>query len=78
MPSGYWHEFHYADAGLGLSLRAMSPRLRDRVQGAANLLALSPIDRFGNKIAPDRWFEWKRRRAEARAAIALQSAERAQ
>ena len=71
MPSGYWHEFHYADAGMGLSLRAMSPRLRDRVQGAANLLALSPIDRLGNAIAADRWFDWKRRRAEARAAIAL-------
>ena len=76
MPSGYWHEFHYADAGMGLSLRARSPRLRDRAQGAANLLALSPIDRFGNKIAPDHWFEWKRRRAEARAANAVQSAAR--
>jgi hypothetical protein len=67
MPAGYWHEFHYLDAGFGLSMRAPSPRLRDRTQGLVNLLALSPIDRAGNKIAPNRWFDWKRRRAEARA-----------
>jgi hypothetical protein len=48
-------------------MRAPSPRLRDRTQGLVNLLALSPIDRAGNKIAPNRWFDWKRRRAEARA-----------
>ena len=78
MPSGCWHEFHYTDAGMGLSLRAMSPRLGDRLRGVANLVALSPIDRFGNKVAPQRWFEWKRGRAEARAAATLQSGERTQ
>jgi len=67
MPSGYWHEFHYLDAGYGLSLRASSPRLQDRARGAANLLAFSPIDRLGNKIATDRWFRWKRRQAHAHA-----------
>lgn len=67
MPSGYWHEFHYLEAGMGLSLRASSPRLRDRAAGAMNLLALSPIDRLGNKLAADRWFHWKQRRADVRA-----------
>lgn len=71
MPSGYWHEFHYVDAGMGLSLRTLSPWLRHRAQGLAKLLALSPIDRLGNKVAPERWFAWKRRRAEARAAAIL-------
>lgn len=66
MPAGYWHEFHYLDAGFGMSLRASSPRLQDRGQGLINLLALSPIDRVGNKIAPGRWFDWKQRRAHAR------------
>lgn len=66
MPSGFWHEFHYLDPGFGISLRARSPRLQDRAQGLLNLLALSPIDRAGNKIAPGRWFNWKRRRARAR------------
>lgn len=67
LPSGYWHEFHYLDAGFGLSLRASSPRLRDRAMGLANLLALSPIDRLGNKLAGRRWFAWKQRRAQTRA-----------
>ena len=66
MPAGYWHEFHYLDAGIGLSLRAPSPRLKDRAAGVANLLVLSPIDRVANKLAPARWFEWKRQRAHAR------------
>ncbi len=67
LPSGYWHEFHYLDAGFGLSLRASSPRLQDRARGVANLLALSPIDRIGNKIAAGWWFDWKQRKAQARA-----------
>ena len=66
MPAGYWHEFHYLDAGLGMSMRAQSPRLSDRAQGLINLLTLSPIDRLGNKIAPSAWFDWKQRRAHAR------------
>lgn len=69
LPSGYWHEFHYAEAGMGLSLRAGSPRLRDRLQGVANLFMLSPVDRLGNRIAPRIWYEWKCQRAEARAAV---------
>ena len=67
MPAGCWHEVHYLDAGMGVSIRAPSPRLRDRVQGLTNLLALSPIDRLGNKLAPVPWFAWKQHRAQARA-----------
>jgi len=67
MPPGYWHEFMYLDAGFGISLRASSPALSDKLKGAANLLALSPIDRLGNKLGGDRWFRWKERRAQQRA-----------
>lgn len=65
MPAGFWHEFHYLEAGIGLSLRSPSPRSMDRVAGLANLLLLSPIDRCMNKLAPNKWFDWKRRRAQA-------------
>lgn len=68
MPAGYWHEFHYLDAGFGLSQRADSKAWSDRLRGLANLVALSPIDRLGNKIAAQRWFEWKQREASKRAA----------
>jgi Cupin-like domain len=67
MPSGYWHEFHYLEAGFGLSLRAGSSRLRDRVKGVANLLVLSPVDRLNNKLAARSWFAWKERQAQHRA-----------
>ena len=76
MPGGYWHEFHYAEAGMGVSLRTLSPRLADRARGAFNLIALSPIDRIANRIAPDCWFAWKRRRAAARAKALLRRPER--
>jgi hypothetical protein len=66
MPAGYWHEFNYLDAGFGMSMRAASPHLQDRFSGAANLLALSPIDRLGNKIASGSWFDWKQRKAQMR------------
>lgn len=75
MPGGYWHEFHYTDAGMGVSLRAVSPRLATRAQGAFNLLALSPIDRIANGIVPDRWFAWKRRWAAVRAEIFLRQSD---
>ena len=72
MPPGYWHEFCYLDAGFGISLRASSVSLSDKLQGVANLLALSPIDRLGNKLGGERWFHWKERRARERAANAVQ------
>lgn len=67
MPAGYWHEFHYVEAGFGVSLRAGSPRIRDRLSGAAKLLAASPMDRIGNRLGGRRWFAWKERRARANA-----------
>ena len=67
MPPGYWHEFCYLDAGFGISLRASSPRLSDKLKGIANLIALSPIDRLGNKLGGKSWFHWKEQQATRRA-----------
>lgn len=66
MPAGWWHEFHYLDAGMGVSLRAPSPHYPDRVAGYLNLLGASPLDRLANKIAPSSWYQYKTRRAERR------------
>jgi len=63
MPAGWWHEFHYLDAGIGVSLRAPSPRWADRVAGLRNLLLASPLDRLANRLAPERWYAWKEKRA---------------
>jgi hypothetical protein len=63
MPSGWWHEFHYLEAGMGVSLRAPSPLGRERLRGLGNLLFASPVDRLANRCAPERWYRWKTRRA---------------
>ncbi|MEM1434324.1 MAG: cupin-like domain-containing protein [Pseudomonadota bacterium] len=64
MPGGWWHEFHYLDAGIGVSLRAAPTRLKDRMRGVGNLLMSMPVDRLGNWVAPQAWHAWKRRAAD--------------
>lgn len=77
MPAGWWHEFHYLEAGIGVSLRATSPRWSDRIAGAAGLLLASPLDRLANHLAPQQWYRWKCRSAD-RAALARVSRGRPQ
>ncbi len=67
MPPGWWHEFHYLDAGIGVSLRAPGAGVSRHLQGLANLLVLSPIDRVANRVAGQRWFAWKSQKARRRA-----------
>ena len=73
MPSGWWHEFHYLEAGVGVSLRAASPQRMDRLRGAGNLLLSSPFDRLANWVAPRPWYAWKERSAQRRAIAWLKS-----
>jgi len=73
MPAGWWHEYHYLDAGIGVSLRAPSPRWQDSLRGIGKLLLASPIDRVMNFIAPNGWYAWKDRRADRIAVSALRS-----
>jgi hypothetical protein len=77
MPAGWWHEFHYLEAGMGVSLRAPSPRWRDRRRGYANLLLKSPLDRLANRVAPATWYRWKAGCAERAARSAMESRARA-
>lgn len=64
MPGGWWHEFHYLEAGMGVSLRSPSPQWTDRVAGLMKLLVTSPFDRLANRCAPQKWYSWKTRRAD--------------
>lgn len=70
MPSGYWHEVTYEEAGYGVSLRCPSERFTRRLHGYCNLMVVSPIDRMLNKLSSRAWFEWKQRTADRRAARA--------
>ncbi|MFN2329881.1 MAG: cupin-like domain-containing protein [Chromatocurvus sp.] len=74
MPGGWWHEFHYLEAGMGVSLRSPSPRWTERAKGIMNLLVTSPIDRLANRCAPQGWYSWKTQRADRIASNFLASA----
>jgi hypothetical protein len=63
IPSGYWHHFVYDEAGYSISLRCSSKNWLSRLQGLYNLAVMSSIDRLMNKLSPQGWFEWKKRRA---------------
>ncbi|MBV1904490.1 MAG: cupin-like domain-containing protein [Pseudomonadales bacterium] len=66
IPSAFWHEVKYLDAGIGISLRAANQTLNGRLMGLMNILALSPVDRISNKLAAEHWFGWKQGKADAR------------
>ncbi len=68
MPGGWWHEFHYLEAGMGVSMRSPPLQWTDRVRGVASLLVSSPVDRLANRFAAHRWYAWKTRRADCIAA----------
>jgi len=63
MPSGYWHHFVYDEAGYAVAFRCSSTTLAGKLHGFYNLAVMSMIDRAMNKLSPDGWFEWKKRRA---------------
>lgn len=68
MPSGYWHQVSYEDAGYGVSLRLPSEHFARRLQGFYNLTVVSPVDRLLNKLSSRSWFQFKERAADSRAA----------
>jgi len=63
IPSGYWHHFVYDEAGYSISLRCISQAWEGKLLGLYNLAIMSPIDRLMNKLAPQGWFDWKKRQA---------------
>lgn len=63
IPSGYWHHVVYEDAGYAISLRCPHHHLTKRIEGVFNLLFMQMVDRLVNKIAPQKWFKWKEKKA---------------
>ncbi len=63
IPSGYWHHVVYEDAGYAISLRCPHHHLSKRIEGVFNLLFMQMVDRLVNKLAPQKWFKWKEKRA---------------
>ena len=65
MPAGYWHHMEYIDSGFAMSLRALQPGIRSKVNGAWNLFAMRPLDTIMKKTAPRWWYNYKREKSFA-------------
>ncbi len=70
MPAGYWHHMEYLDSGFAMSLRALQPSWRGKLNGAWNLLGMRSIDTVMKKTIPKCWYEMKKKKI-------LENAERA-
>ena len=66
IPAAYWHHVHYVEGGYAVSQRLANERLAARLEGLANLLLISPVDRVANKVLGERWHHWKARLAGER------------
>jgi ribosomal protein L16 Arg81 hydroxylase len=67
MPSGWWHHIEYIGSGFSMSLRCLSPRVKDRIQGGLNVGVRTHFDELMRKVMGDTWFRYKERKAFERA-----------
>jgi len=74
MPSGWWHHIEYQSAGIGFSMRSISPKTSILLKGLYQIGVLTHLDEMLRVTLGDRWFEYKKNVAERRAMNALASA----
>lgn len=60
MPGGYWHHMEYLESGFAMSLRALQPKLTDKLKGVWNIVGMRNIDTVFKKTAPQWWYEYKK------------------
>ncbi|MFY0687536.1 MAG: cupin-like domain-containing protein [Cyclobacteriaceae bacterium] len=71
MPSGWWHHIEYIGSGFGMSMRCVSPHIKDIAKGAWNVGVNTNIDDLLRKIAGDAWYQYKVKKAHDRAEVEL-------
>ena len=62
MPGGYWHHMEYLDSGFAMSLRALNNSVSGKLKGAWNLIGMRNIDTLMKKAAPEKWYNWKKKK----------------
>ena len=67
MPGGYWHHMEYLDSGFAMSLRALRPKLGQKLHGVWNLVGMRQIDTLLKKTMPKQWFNWKKKKIDSAA-----------
>lgn len=71
MPAGYWHHMEYIDSGFAMSLRAMPEGILPKINSVYHLLGMRGFNNILIKLAPQWWYDYKRRYAHARAETAM-------
>ena len=74
MPSGWWHHIEYQSAGIGFSMRSISPKTKTVLRGLYQIGVLTHLDEMLRVTLGDRWFTYKKSVAERRASEALTQA----
>lgn len=70
IPAGWWHHIEYVGSGFSMSLRCLSPRVKDLVQGGWNVTVNTHLDEIMLKMRGKKWFNYKER-------VAIKNAKRA-
>ncbi|TNE68490.1 MAG: cupin-like domain-containing protein [Bacteroidetes bacterium] len=71
MPSGWWHHIEYHAPSIGMAMRSLSPYWSTRMRGLANVAVLTHVDDLLRKVLQERWYQFKTRVADQRAAAAM-------
>lgn len=74
MPSGWWHHIEYQSAGIGFSMRSISPKTTTVLRGLYQIGFLTHVDEAMRILLKDKWFNLKKEIAEKRAEAALENA----
>jgi hypothetical protein len=73
IPAGWWHHIEYNSAGIGFSIRSLSPSFKERMRGVYQIGFMTHLDEVMRFIFKDRWFNLKKNMAERRAIKAIQA-----
>ncbi len=74
MPSGWWHHIEYETAGIGFSMRSLSPFFSTRMRGLYQVGLLTHMDEVIRFVLGDKWHGMKTKMADKRALNALKTA----
>jgi hypothetical protein len=74
MPSGYWHHMQYMESGFAMSLRALPQNIMGKLNGLYHIAGLRGFNNVLIKLAPEWWYQYKRKAAKENALKAMQQA----
>lgn len=71
MPSAYWHHMQYMDSGFAMSLRAMPGGVSGKLNALYHILGMRGFNNMLIKLAPEWWYNYKRKVAHKNATKAM-------